>query len=38
MYKRILFPTDGSEITAKAMRDGHRAWPSLCGAELYVLA
>ena len=37
MYKRVLFPTDGSEITGKAMESAI-AMARLCGAELYVLA
>jgi nucleotide-binding universal stress UspA family protein len=37
MYKRVLFPTDGSEITNKAMESAI-AMARLCGAELYVLA
>ena len=37
MYKRVLFPTDGSEITGKAMQSAI-AMARLCGAELYVLA
>ena len=37
MYKRILFPTDGSEITAKAVQTAI-AIARLCGAELFVLA
>ena len=37
MYKRILFPTDGSEITAKAMAAAVDL-ARLCGAELFVLA
>ncbi len=37
MYKRILFPTDGSEITAKAMATALEM-AKLCGAELCALA
>jgi len=37
MYKRILFPTDGSEITGKALTSAI-AMARLCSAELYVLA
>jgi nucleotide-binding universal stress UspA family protein len=37
MYKRILFPTDGSEITAKALSSA-LALAKLCGAEVFVLA
>ena len=37
MYKRILVPTDGSEITAKAVQTA-TALARLCGAELFVLA
>lgn len=37
MYKRILFPTDGSDITAKALQDAV-ALARLTGAELRVLA
>jgi len=37
MYKRVLFPTDGSEITGKATASAI-AMARLCGAELYVLA
>jgi len=37
MYKRVLFPTDGSEITGKAIQSAI-AMARLCGAELYVLA
>jgi len=37
MYKRILVPTDGSEITAKAVQTAI-AIARLCGAELFVLA
>ncbi len=37
MYKRILFPTDGSEITAKALQQA-LALARLCGADLYALA
>ena len=37
MYKRVLFPPDGSEITGKAMQSAI-AMARLCGAELYVLA
>jgi len=37
MYKRILVPTDGSDITAKAVRTAI-GMARLCGADLYVLA
>lgn len=37
MYQRILFPTDGSEITAKALNQA-LAMAKLTGAELCVLA
>ncbi len=37
MYMRILFPTDGSEITAKAMQTAI-GLAKLSGAELHVLA
>ncbi|MDO9094055.1 MAG: universal stress protein [Rubrivivax sp.] len=37
MYTRILFPTDGSEITAKAMQTAI-GLAKLSGAELHVLA
>ena len=37
MYKRILFPTDGSEITAKALPSAI-AMAKLTGAELFTLA
>ena len=37
MYKRILVPTDGSDITAKAVQSAV-GLARLCGAELYVLA
>jgi nucleotide-binding universal stress UspA family protein len=37
MYKRILFPTDGSEITAKAVQTA-LGMAKLTGAELNVLA
>lgn len=37
MYKRILFPTDGSDITAKALQTA-LGMARLCGAELYALA
>jgi nucleotide-binding universal stress UspA family protein len=37
MYKRILFPTDGSEITAKALSNA-LSLAKLCGAEMSVLA
>lgn len=37
MYKRILFPTDGSEITAKAVQSAIDM-ARLTGGELYVLA
>jgi nucleotide-binding universal stress UspA family protein len=36
MYKRILVPTDGSEITGKAV-DSALALARLCGAELYAI-
>ena len=36
MYKRILFPTDGSEITGKAVQSA-LALAKLCGAELYAI-
>jgi nucleotide-binding universal stress UspA family protein len=37
MFKRILFPTDGSEITGKAMQTAI-GMAKLAGAELYALA
>jgi nucleotide-binding universal stress UspA family protein len=37
MYKRILFPTDGSEITQKAL-DTAIALAKLSGAEIYALS
>lgn len=37
MYKRIIFPTDGSEITAKAVQHAFDL-ARLGGGELYVLA
>jgi nucleotide-binding universal stress UspA family protein len=37
MYKRILFPTDGSEITQKAL-DTAIALAKLSGAEMYALS
>ena len=37
MYKRILFPTDGSEITAKALQSAI-ALARLTGAELFALS
>ena len=37
MYKRILFPTDGSDITAKALQSAI-GLAKLCGAEIQVLA
>jgi len=37
MYKRILVPTDGSDITTKAVQAAI-GMARLCGAELYVLA
>ncbi|MBI5717835.1 MAG: universal stress protein [Burkholderiales bacterium] len=37
MYKRILFPTDGSEITQKAL-DSAIALAKLSGAEIYALS
>ena len=37
MYKRILFPTDGSDITAKAL-EAALSLAKLCGAELHTLA
>ena len=37
MYKRILFPTDGSDITAKALQSA-LGLAKLCGAELQALA
>jgi nucleotide-binding universal stress UspA family protein len=37
MYKRILFPTDGSEITAKALKTAV-GMAQLSGGELFVIA
>jgi nucleotide-binding universal stress UspA family protein len=37
MFQRILFPTDGSEITAKAMQTA-LAMAKMTGGELYVIA
>jgi nucleotide-binding universal stress UspA family protein len=37
MFKRILFPTDGSDITAKAMQTA-LGLAKLTGAELYIIA
>ncbi|MBL8347974.1 MAG: universal stress protein [Rubrivivax sp.] len=37
MYKRILFPTDGSEVTQKAL-DSAIALAKLSGAEIYALS
>ena len=37
MYKRILFPTDGSEITQKAL-DSAIALAKMSGAEIYALS
>lgn len=37
MYKRILFPTDGSEISGKAMQTAI-GMAKLAGAELFVLS
>lgn len=37
MYKRILFPTDGSEATEKALSSA-TALARLCGAEIRVLS
>lgn len=37
MYKRILFPTDGSDITAKALQSAI-GLAKLCGAEIEALA
>jgi len=37
VYKRILFPTDGSDITSKALQSAI-GMAKLCGAELHVLA
>jgi nucleotide-binding universal stress UspA family protein len=37
MYKRILFPTDGSDITAKALQTA-LGLAKLTGAELYIIA
>ncbi|MCB1981854.1 MAG: universal stress protein, partial [Rhodoferax sp.] len=37
MYKRIIVPTDGSEITAKAVRTAVDL-ARLCGAELLAIA
>jgi nucleotide-binding universal stress UspA family protein len=37
MYKRILVPTDGSEVTAKAVKAAI-GMSKLCGAELFVVS
>ncbi|MBL8323454.1 MAG: universal stress protein [Rubrivivax sp.] len=37
MYKRILFPTDGSEVTLKALQSAI-ALAKLTGAEMYALS
>ena len=37
MYQRILFPTDGSDITMKALQTA-LSLAKLCGAELHALA
>ena len=37
MYKRILFPTDGSDITAKALQSA-LSLAKLCGADVQALA
>jgi nucleotide-binding universal stress UspA family protein len=37
MYKRILVPTDGSELTGKAIQSA-LAMAKLCGAELHTIA
>jgi len=37
MYKRILFPTDGSDITAKALQEA-LGLAKLCNAEIHALA
>ncbi|MCK7493218.1 MAG: universal stress protein [Comamonadaceae bacterium] len=37
MYKRILVPTDGSEITAEGRADGHRAGASCPARELFAI-
>ena len=37
MYKRILFPTDGSDITVKALQSAI-GLAKLCGAEIQILA
>ena len=37
MYTRILFPTDGSDVTAKALRHA-LGLARLCGAELHALS
>ena len=37
MYQRILFPTDGSDITAKALQTALKL-AQLCNAELHALA
>jgi len=37
MYKCILFPTDGSDITAKALQSA-LSLAKLCGAEIHALA
>ena len=37
MYKRILFPTDGSDITAKALQAA-LGLAKLCNAQIHTLA
>ena len=37
MYQRILFPTDGSDITAKALKEA-LSLAKLCNAEIHTLA
>ena len=37
MYKRILFPTDGSDITAKALNEA-LGLAKLCNAQIHTLA
>ncbi len=37
MYKRILFPTDGSDLTAKALQSAI-GLAKLCNAEIFTLA
>ena len=37
MYKRILFPTDASDVAAKAMRRALEL-AKLCGAELHTIS